>query len=42
MFPARDCWPERDANGVIQVPTGPGFGVDIDPDFISKATIVKG
>ena len=31
-----------DANGVIQVPTGPGFGVDIDPDFISKATIVKG
>jgi L-alanine-DL-glutamate epimerase-like enolase superfamily enzyme len=31
-----------DANGVIQLPTGPGFGVDIDPDFISQATIVKG
>jgi L-alanine-DL-glutamate epimerase-like enolase superfamily enzyme len=29
-----------DANGVIQVPTGPGFGVDIDPDFIRKATVV--
>jgi L-alanine-DL-glutamate epimerase-like enolase superfamily enzyme len=30
-----------DANGVITVPTGPGFGVDIDPDFIKQATIVK-
>ena len=29
-----------DANGVIQVPTGPGFGVDIDPDFLKKATVV--
>jgi len=29
-----------DANGVIQVPTGPGFGVDIDPDFIRKASVV--
>ena len=31
-----------DANGVIQVPTGPGFGVDIDPDFLKKATVVTG
>jgi len=30
-----------DSNGVIQVPTGPGFGVDIDPDFIRKATVVS-
>ena len=30
-----------DANGIIQMPTGPGFGVDIDPDFIKQATIVK-
>jgi L-alanine-DL-glutamate epimerase-like enolase superfamily enzyme len=29
-----------DANGVIQLPSGPGFGVDIDPDFISKCTVV--
>ena len=31
-----------DANGVIQVPTGPGFGVEIDPDFLKKATVVTG
>ncbi len=24
-------------NGVIRVPSGPGFGVDIDPDYIKKA-----
>lgn len=29
-----------DSNGVIQVPTGPGFGVDIDPDFLKKAAVV--
>jgi L-alanine-DL-glutamate epimerase-like enolase superfamily enzyme len=29
-----------DSNGVIQVPSGPGFGVDIDPDFIKKAVVV--
>jgi L-alanine-DL-glutamate epimerase-like enolase superfamily enzyme len=26
--------------GVIKVPTGPGFGVDIDPGFLKKATLV--
>src|ERR1700727_515445 len=31
-----------DANGVIKVPAGPGFGVDIDPDFLAKCTVVTG
>ena len=31
-----------DSNGVIQVPSGPGFGVDIDPDFIKKSTVLTG
>ena len=30
-----------DANGVIKVPTGPGFGVDIDPAFLAKCTAVS-
>ena len=30
-----------DANGVIKVPTGPGFGVDIDPSFLAKCTVVS-
>ena len=29
-------------NGVIKVPTGPGSGIDIDPDFIKKHQVVKG
>lgn len=29
-------------DGKIQVPTGPGLGVDIDPDFIKRHRIVKG
>ncbi|HAH24660.1 MAG TPA: mandelate racemase/muconate lactonizing enzyme family protein [Prolixibacteraceae bacterium] len=29
-------------DGMIQVPTGPGSGVDIDPDFIRKHQLVKG
>ncbi len=32
---------KSDADGVIQVPSGPGFGVDIDPDFIKQCTVVK-
>jgi L-alanine-DL-glutamate epimerase-like enolase superfamily enzyme len=28
-------------DGMIQVPTGPGSGVDIDPDFIKKHQLVK-
>jgi L-alanine-DL-glutamate epimerase-like enolase superfamily enzyme len=28
-------------NGVIPVPTGHGMGVEFDPDFVKKATVVK-
>jgi len=30
------------SDGVIKVPTGPGFGVDIDPDFLKRCEVVKG
>jgi L-alanine-DL-glutamate epimerase-like enolase superfamily enzyme len=29
-------------NGVVVVPTGPGSGIEIDPAFIKKHTVVKG
>jgi L-alanine-DL-glutamate epimerase-like enolase superfamily enzyme len=29
-------------NGVVTVPTGPGSGIEIDPAFIKKHTLVKG
>ena len=29
-------------NGYVQVPTGPGYGIEIDPDYIKKAVVVKG
>jgi L-alanine-DL-glutamate epimerase-like enolase superfamily enzyme len=29
-------------DGKIQVPTGPGLGVEIDPDFIDKHDVVRG
>jgi L-alanine-DL-glutamate epimerase-like enolase superfamily enzyme len=28
-------------NGVIPLPTGPGMGLEFDPDFVRKATVVK-
>jgi L-alanine-DL-glutamate epimerase-like enolase superfamily enzyme len=28
-------------NGVISVPTGPGLGLEFDPDFVKKATVVR-
>lgn len=28
-------------NGVIPVPTGPGLGVDFDPEFVKKLSVVK-
>jgi L-alanine-DL-glutamate epimerase-like enolase superfamily enzyme len=28
-------------NGVIPVPTTHGMGVEFDPDFLKKATVVK-
>jgi hypothetical protein len=31
-----------DSNGVIEVPSGPGFGVDVDPDFVKQAKAVTG
>jgi L-alanine-DL-glutamate epimerase-like enolase superfamily enzyme len=29
-------------DGVVTVPTGPGSGIEIDPAFIGKHTVVKG
>ena len=29
-----------DSEGAIQVPSGPGFGVEIDPDFVKKCVVV--
>jgi L-alanine-DL-glutamate epimerase-like enolase superfamily enzyme len=34
--------PLQSVNGVVKVPTGPGSGVDIDPDFIEKYKVIKG
>jgi L-alanine-DL-glutamate epimerase-like enolase superfamily enzyme len=28
-------------DGMIKVPTGPGIGVDIDPDFVKKHAVVN-
>jgi L-alanine-DL-glutamate epimerase-like enolase superfamily enzyme len=33
--------PLRVEDGRIKVPTGPGIGVDIDPDFVKKHRVVK-
>jgi L-alanine-DL-glutamate epimerase-like enolase superfamily enzyme len=33
--------PLKVEDGMIQVPTGPGLGVDIDPDFIKKHLLVR-
>jgi L-alanine-DL-glutamate epimerase-like enolase superfamily enzyme len=29
-------------DGVVTVPTGPGSGIEIDPAFIAKHTVVQG
>jgi L-alanine-DL-glutamate epimerase-like enolase superfamily enzyme len=34
--------PLQSVNGVVKVPTGPGSGVDLDPEFIRKHELVKG
>jgi L-alanine-DL-glutamate epimerase-like enolase superfamily enzyme len=34
--------PLRSENGLVKVPTGPGLGVDLDPDFVKKHQVVKG
>lgn len=31
----------KSENGVVKVPTGPGLGVDIDPDFIKKFQLIN-
>ena len=33
--------PLKSENGKVKVPTGPGLGVDIDPDFIKKHQVLK-
>jgi L-alanine-DL-glutamate epimerase-like enolase superfamily enzyme len=34
--------PLKSVNGVVKVPTGPGSGIDIDPEFIKKFQVVNG
>lgn len=34
--------PLKVVNGKIQVPTGPGFGVEFDPDWVKRHQVVKG
>jgi L-alanine-DL-glutamate epimerase-like enolase superfamily enzyme len=34
--------PLKVSNGRIKVPTGPGFGVDLDPDWVARHELVKG
>jgi len=34
--------PLKVVDGMLQVPTGPGSGVEIDPEFINKFQVVKG
>ena len=31
-----------DATGTVTLPAGPGFGVDIDPDFMKKCEVLRG
>jgi L-alanine-DL-glutamate epimerase-like enolase superfamily enzyme len=33
--------PLRSENGLVKVPTGPGLGVDIDPEFMNKYKVVE-
>jgi L-alanine-DL-glutamate epimerase-like enolase superfamily enzyme len=33
--------PLQSVNGLVKVPTGPGLGVDINPDYIKKFQVVK-
>jgi L-alanine-DL-glutamate epimerase-like enolase superfamily enzyme len=34
--------PLKSVNGVVKVPTSPGSGIDIDPEFIRRYEVVKG
>jgi L-alanine-DL-glutamate epimerase-like enolase superfamily enzyme len=31
-----------DKNGTVTLPSGPGFGVEIDPDFLKKCEVLRG
>jgi L-alanine-DL-glutamate epimerase-like enolase superfamily enzyme len=33
--------PLKSENGIVKVPTGPGSGIDLDPDFVKKFQAVK-
>ena len=33
--------PLRSVDGVVRVPSGPGFGITIDPDFVAEAEVVR-
>jgi L-alanine-DL-glutamate epimerase-like enolase superfamily enzyme len=33
--------PLTSSNGIVKVPSGPGLGIEIDPAYISKHTVVK-
>ena len=32
----------QSVKGMVKVPTGPGLGVDLDPEFVQKHKLVKG
>ena len=34
--------PLQSVDGMVKVPTGPGLGVDLDPEFVRKHQVVKG
>ena len=34
--------PLQSVNGMVKVPTGPGLGVELDPEFVRKHQVVKG
>jgi L-alanine-DL-glutamate epimerase-like enolase superfamily enzyme len=42
--PKKESWysPNFDIkDGVIPVPTGPGMGLEFDPDFLKTATVIN-
>lgn len=34
--------PLQSVNGLVKVPTGPGLGVDLDPEFVARHKVLKG
>ena len=33
--------PFQSVGGLVKVPTGPGLGIDLDPDFVKKHKLVS-